>query len=361
MSSSFSTMRGRVSALLVLIIALLALAACGGGAAQTPASPAAPEVAAPTDAPAPTEAPAEPADAPAVDAPAVDAPTEAPAADTLTVVDAAGNEVTIPANAQRVVALGERDMDAAFALGVPLVGVVNGRGAQTPPAYLQSYLGDAVSVGAFSAPSPEAVLNLNPDLIIIGGVSAAVEELLPSFRQIAPVYITYMPGDDWQTSFMGAAAGLNRTAEAEAWLADYNAHLAEVAAKLPEGAQISIVRFNPDGPVIMSPISFASVIAGEMGLTRPEAQMNIEGPGHGDTVSLEAIGTIDADHIFVGALNPEGRAILDEALANPLYGALKAVQNNAVSVVDGAVWTSLGGPLAAQTVVNDIAAAFGVK
>ena len=54
-------------------------------------------------------------------------------------------------------------------------------------------------------------------------------------------------------------------------------------------------------------------------------------------------------------------AVLEAALANPLYGALQAVQNDAVSVVDGAVWTSLGGPLAAQVVLDNVAAAFGAQ
>jgi len=349
MNNLFPILRGRLPVSLLLVLVLLVAAACGGNASQAPAA---------TEVPA--EAPAEEAaEAPVEEA--AEAPAEEPAAGTQIVVDSTGAEVEVPLNPQRVVALSERDMDAAFALGVPLVGVVNGRGAQTPPAYLQSYLGDAVSVGAFSEPSPEAILNLNPDLILIGGMFPELEAMLPSFREIAPVFVTFNSGDDWRLAFQNAAYGLNRTAEAEAWLADYDARAADLAGKLPAGDEVTIVRFNPDGPVIMAPASFASTIVTSLGLTRPEGQMSIEGQGHGDTVSLEAISAIDADHIFVGALNPEGTAVLDAALANPLYGALQAVQNDAISVVDGAVWTSLGGPLAAQVVLDNVAAAFGAQ
>lgn len=38
---------------------------------------------------------------------------------------------------------------------------------------------------------------------------------------------------------------------------------------------------------------------------------------------------------------------------------MNVIQNDAYAVVDGAVWTSLGGPLAAETVLNDLEAAFG--
>ena len=271
------------------------------------------------------------------------------------VIDAAGNEVELPTNPQRVVALSERDMDAAFALGAPVVGVVDGRGAMAPPAYLQPNLGAAVSVGAFSAPSPEGILNLNPDLILIGGIFPALEELLPDLQQIAPVYISFNLGDDWKTAFLGTANALNQTAAAEAWLAEYDDYAAEIAASVPAGSTVSIVRFNPDGPVIMAPASFASTVLAEAGFTRPEAHIVIEGQGHGDTISQEALQTIDADYLFIGALNEEGTAVLETAVANPLFTALNAFQNDAVAVVDGAVWTTLGGPLAADSILDEVA------
>ncbi|GAB4582044.1 MAG: hypothetical protein Fur0022_47970 [Anaerolineales bacterium] len=314
-------------------------------------TPAAPES-------SPTEAPAveEPADGP----PPAPEPTTAPnVTETRKITDAAGNEVEIPAHPQRVVALSERDMDAALLLGANVVGVVNGRGAQTPPAYLQPLIGpEVVVVGPFSSPNAEAILNLNPDLILIGGLFPDLEALVPSFQEIAPVVITFNAGDDWRTAFRGAANALNQTAEAEAWLTAFDERVTSLAATIPAGTEISIVRFNPDGPVIMSPMSFASVLASEVGLTRPEAQMGIEGPGHGDTISEEALQTLEADFLFVGALNPEGTGVLETALENPLYGALNVFQKDAYAVVDGAVWTTLGGPLAAETILNDIEAAF---
>lgn len=280
--------------------------------------------------------------------------------ETRTVTDAAGNELEILAHPQRVVALSERDMDAAFALGAPVVGVVDGRGAMAPPAYLQPYLGKAVSVGAFSAPSPEAILALDPDLILIGGLFPTLEEILPDLRQIAPVYISFNSGDDWKKAFLGTADALNKTAEAEAWLANYEANAAAIAAQVTPGTTVSIVRFNPDGPVIMAPGSFASSVITEAGLTRPEGHMDIEGQGHSDPISQEALTLIDADYLFVGSLNPEGNAVLEAALNDPLYAALNVFQNEAVAVVDGAVWTTLGGPLAAQIILDQVAAAPGI-
>ena len=282
--------------------------------------------------------------------------------DTRIIIDATGKEVEVPVQPQRVVALSERDMDAALALGANVVGVVNGRGSASPPVYLQPLIGEEVAVvGPFFAPNAEAILELEPDLILIGGLFPDLEALVPSFAEIAPVVITFNSGDDWRTSFLGVADALNQMSEAEAWLTAFDEHAKAVAAEIPEGNEVSIVRFNPDGPVIMSPMSFASLIAKEAGMSRPEAHMEIEGPGHSNTISEEVLQTIDADYMFVGALNPDGLEVLETALDKPIYSALNVVKNEAYAVVDGAVWTSLGGPLAAQTVLADIEAAYGLK
>jgi alpha-glucoside transport system substrate-binding protein len=79
----------------LLVVAALALAACGGGSSDEPEAPAATEAPAPTEAPAePTEAPAEEAEAEATEAPAEEAEaeaTEAPAEEA-----AAPGELSLP-------------------------------------------------------------------------------------------------------------------------------------------------------------------------------------------------------------------------------------------------------------------------
>lgn len=278
-----------------------------------------------------------------------------PMADMRTVTDVRGEEIEIPANPQRVVALSERDMDAALALGAPVVGVVNGRGSTAPPTYLQSLIGDEVTVvGPFFAPNAEVILGLEPDLIIIGCLFPDLAALVPSFEEVAPVVVTYNCPDSWQDAFMGTADALNMVDEAEAWMDAYNGRVEMMAAETA-GQSVSIVRFNPEGPIIMSPISFASQIASSVGLVRPEAQQDIEGP-HSDIISEETLKTLEADHLFVGALNPEGAALIQAAASDPLYVSLDVLARGDISIVDGAVWTSLGGPLAAQAVLDDIAA-----
>lgn len=117
--------------------------------------------------------------------------TEVPVAETIVITDVQGRELEVPANPQRIVALSEQDMDAAIALGMPLVGVVNGRGSANPPVYLQDKLGEAISVGSFAEPSLEMILELKPDLILIGGVFPGIAGLIEPLSKIAPTVVTY--------------------------------------------------------------------------------------------------------------------------------------------------------------------------
>ena len=86
------------------------------------------------------------------------------------VTDANGTDVCLPEAPERVIALMESDLDALLALGVDVVGTTNGRGQSTPPRYLSEYLPEALPVvGNLYQPNLEAVLALDPDLILMGG------------------------------------------------------------------------------------------------------------------------------------------------------------------------------------------------
>lgn len=286
-------------------------------------------------------------------------------AETITITDARGTSVTVPANPQRIVALTELDLDSALALGITPVGAVNGRGQSGLPQYLGDTVAGVASVGSLAEPSLEAIVALKPDVILAGSVIEPIEALLPELSQIAPVVATYKPSDDWKTAFTSIAAILNRQAEADAFMANYDQRAAAVKAALPADrpALANVVRWMPQGPVLMMPATFSSLVLADVGLARPEAVQALAGShgAHTDPISLEQVDVIDSEWLFWGALNPDGATALDAALQNPLVQRLSAVQNKRVAQVDGAVWTSIGGPLAALAVLDDIEEALAVK
>jgi iron complex transport system substrate-binding protein len=275
-----------------------------------------------------------------------------------TITDAKGRQVDIPVDPQRVVTLTEIDLDSALALGLTPVGSVNGRGQQTLPLYLGDRTESIASIGSLAEPSLEQVVALQPDLILAGNIIPPIEALLPDLSEIAPVVATFKPEDDWKSAFAQVAAALNRESEAEAFLADYQQQVEAIQALLPAdtSSEASITRWMPNGPVVMAPNTFSSLVLSDIGMQRPASHADLAGAhgAHSDPISLESLEVIDADWLFIGTLNAEGTNSLAADEQNPLFQQLDVVQNQRVVKVDGTVWTSIGGPLAALRVLDDV-------
>ena len=105
----------------------------------------------------------------------------------------------------------------------------------------------------------------------------------------------------------------------------------------------------------MSPDVFASQVLAEVGLKRPAHQADLNGEAHSPPLSLERLSQIDGDWIFLGTLNPDGDAALKAAMENPAFQQLDAVRNGRLVLVDGSLWTSAMGPLAALQILDTVA------
>ncbi len=334
--------------LLILLILALAITGCSPAATEPAATAAAATVPA-----EPTAAPAEPTEAPAE-------PTAEPAAESRTITDAMGREVTFPADPQRIVVLSEIDLDTLVALGIIPVGAPNGRGQTTLPSYLLPQIeGQTTSIGGLGEPNLETIVTLEPDLIVYSDPYGELAERIPELEQIAPVVVPYVDNGDWhwKTVFQAIADVMGKTAEAEAWMQAYDERTAALSAQVTDELRpVSIVRWMADGPRILLSNAFSSQVLSDVGFIRPEYQLELAGshPVHTDAISMEQVQLVDAGIIFAGGLNPEGDAAMKEALENPLVQALSAVQAGRLFLVDGLAWSSTGGPTAAMQVLQDV-------
>lgn len=262
--------------------------------------------------------------------------------------------LSIPAMAKaplRVLALSELDLDALLALGITPVGATKGRGQQAFPRYLGKAADSIKSVGNFASPVPDLALALQPDLILAGGVPDP--ELLARLAKIAPTVVTYLPGEHWQTALRRVGAAVGRRAQAEAVLTDYQRRAEALRARLQaqQGASVSVVRWNPQGPAYMLRDSFASLVLADLKLRRPASQQQA-GAAHSPPLSMEALALIDADWLFVGTHDAGGAL---QAVSNSApFQRLKAVKTGHMRAVDGSLWTGPGGPLAAIAILADI-------
>ena len=281
-------------------------------------------------------------------------------ADARQMTDALGNTVTLPEAPKRVITLSEIDLDTALTLGVTPVGTINGRGQAAPPRYLDGKLPAGIEVvGDIDNPNLETLLELQPDLILTGPVKP---EQLAILNEIAPTVITFNWARPWQESMQRTAHALNREAEAKAVLERYRARVEEARQRLAahQGETLSIVRWNPKGPSYMFKDAFASTVAEDVGLRRPAHQQD-PGHTHSMALSLESLELLDADWLVIGTLATSGEAVeaMHQAEQTPAFRQLSAIQAKRFGAVDGSLWTSLGGPMAALQVIEDIEGLLG--
>ncbi|MFJ9445428.1 ABC transporter substrate-binding protein [Kitasatospora sp. NPDC101235] len=278
-----------------------------------------------------------------------------------TVKDATGKAVEVPAEPKRILTLTQEDLDAVLALGVKPVGITNGQGLAEPPAYLKDKVQGVPVVGNLLQPVMDKVIAAKPDLILAGDMQD--EQVLKQLREITPAtLVTMAPTDDWKLAFRGIGNAVNKLDQANRVIGDYEAKAAKAGGELAgnKGAAVSIVRWNPTGPSWMEKKQFASGVALDMGLTRPAAQ-DKDGNAHSPALSLEKLGEIDGDWLFLSTLTDDGKAALKEVQSKPAYKELGAVKNNHTVTVDGSVWSTRGGPLAADVVIGDIVKALGAN
>ena len=278
------------------------------------------------------------------------------------VEDAIGTVVCLPEQPERIISLTDGDTDALLALGIEPVGVSNGRGSDTPPRYLIDYLAeDYVSVGAFFQPNLEIVLELEPDLILFSYGDYAEPELMEQLNAIAPVFVPVGGDDGWQDLFVAVGEAVNMEAEVDTFFTDYESRIAELNQTVEADTQFLIARWSAEGPQVMAPYIFAPAILQEIGLVMPDEIPDLqEGHAHSAPLSLETLNILDTDWLFMGTLQAEGEAAeaLESVFENPIFQTLEVVQNDQVVVVDGSIWTSSGGPLAANIVLDIIETSF---
>lgn len=320
----------------VLVVPVLALAACGT-----------------TDAPAAADTPSAPP-----------ATTSGP----ITVTDGRGKEVTLAAPATRVVSLEWNTTEDVVTLGVQPVGVadVEGYGSWVTASPLT---GSPVDVGTRTEPSLESVAEAEPDLIL-GIVGSVPESALAQMEEIAPVVLltgadASRPIELMAENFTTTAKLLGKQDRAAEVLADLDATIAAgaeaIAAAGRTGTPFSLSYIYAEGNSFSlrmhGPGSFAIAVASRLGLTPAWTETGDEAWGL-STLDLEGLTRLPEATEF----GYWGNADTDDPLAdladNKLWNSLSFVKAERVHRMGVGIWI-YGGPASAKQWVADIVAAVG--
>lgn len=266
----------------------------------------------------------------------------------------------VPDNPQRVVVLTNEGTEALLAVGVTPVGAVESWKGDPWYDYLMPMMGEVTLLGAEGSVNLEVLATLEPDLIL--GSKVRQEQVYDQLSAIAPTVMTETLGAVWQDNLRVYADALGKAGEADAVLDAFDARIAAISDALGEATadEISLVRFSPARTRMYLKESFPGAIIDAIGFKRPQSQ---DKDGFAEDLTKERIPELGATRIFYFSPDPndaEAETNLGDWLADPLWLNLEAVQADRAVRVDDAVWVAGGGVYAANEVLDDIEAAYGL-
>ncbi|MFK3735692.1 ABC transporter substrate-binding protein [Streptomyces sp. NPDC088090] len=253
---------------------------------------------------------------------------------------------------KRVVVLDVGELDNVVSLGVQPVGYAPSEGDDGIPGYLAKDAGSPKSVGTINNLNLEAIANLQPDLILGSQLRAA--DKYDELSKIAPTVFSIRPGFTWKENYLLNAAALDKTAEAKAKLAAYEAKAKKLGEDVgPNKPVVSMVRYLPGKIRLYAKASFIGTILEDAGLPRPKNQQIDELAAE---ISPEKIDQADGDWIFTGVYGDAKATKKDAAQGNPLWKNLKAVKAGQAKDVPDETWYLGLGVTAANSVLDDLRA-----
>lgn len=259
-------------------------------------------------------------------------------------------ETCVPEHPERVVVLDTGHLDGALSLGVKPIGSVEAFAGAGFPAYLDGMTEGIAVVGTIAEPNLEAILALNPDLIL--SATLRHEAIYPQLAAIAPTVFTESVGVVWKENLELFAEALNRHDLLDIRWAEYNARVAAIRSAVPvQDIEVSIIRFVSGQNRLMQRGSFIGTVIDDIGFARPESQRSEE---FMLTISQEQIDLVDGDVIFVSYYGDPGETEMSAFLDSPLWQTLSAVQNGNVYEVDDDHWFLGIGFLGANRIFDDL-------
>lgn len=259
---------------------------------------------------------------------------------TIAITDVRG-EVEIPEKPERVVDL-SGNSDILSILGYKVAGTANSDAYDYKkfPSYLEDTLEGATILGYSMQDTMdiEAVMNLNPDLIIISTVQ---EKMYDQLSSIAPTVMIQLEALDWKEDVKVLGKVFNKLEIAEDWLKEYETKAERVGEEVKKnyGEDTSYLSFLASGGqfYVFDGAGFGSVLYQDMGLDNPEGmpeQSDISLP----VVTYEGLASIKSDYIFA-ITTDEDLATLKES---PIWNKLPQVVEGKVIHLEASPYFNQG-------------------
>lgn len=246
--------------------------------------------------------------------------TEKEESKTITVTDVRGT-VEIPTNPERIVDL-SGNSDILSILGYKVTGTANSDAYDYTkfPTYLEETLKGATIVGynMQDTMDVEAIMNLNPDLIVISTVQ---EKMYDQLTEIAPTVMIKLEALNWKEDLKAFAKVFSKEEAANTWIENYDKKSKEVGNEIKKayGTDTTYLSFLASAGqfYIFDGAGFGSVLYEDMGLAKPAGmpeQSDISLP----VVNYEGLASIKSDYIFLIATDEDLKVLETNAIWNSL-------------------------------------------
>jgi len=273
--------------------------------------------------------------------------------------------VDVPKDPQNVVIFDMASLDTWGTLGgAPAVGAP----LDSVPEYLADFVADdAINAGTLFEADLLEIEAAQPDLIIVGGRSAAMYDDL---KDIAPTVNLASEGSfqdtlERNTTFLGEVLGAED--EAAAAIADIEAQIDEVTEATAEIESGLSVMVSGDKLSALKPSegdysgrNLRGGLVYDVFGVAPVTD-DIEGATHGEPVSFEFLKEYDPEYLFVtdrnAATEEEGAQAAEVVLDNEIVRSTRAFEEDNIVYLDPIAWYIVfGGLETAQIMIDDIKA-----
>jgi iron complex transport system substrate-binding protein len=310
----------RVLVGLGVLVAILA-AACGGEGEES----ATPTVSAP-------------------ESPTAAAGTEYP----LTVTDMLGRTVTIDAVPEAVACLSPTTVEYVYAVGAESI-------TRTMSVVYPEAATSAIDIGPSYQPNLELIAAENPDVIIADSV---IQPQLAQDLETLGVPVVYAGAENFDDVVAGlrlVGLVLDRSAEADAIVAELEEKLADLQALLPgEKPEVLVLNGTPADFFSGKPESYVGNLVDLLGGVNVAAGAPDVGRFPGYTkLSLEAIVESAPGVVLAISAGPPGGTTITESLStNPGWADVPAVRNERVYEIDKEIYLQAPGPRVGEALDN---------
>ncbi|WP_018133468.1 ABC transporter substrate-binding protein [Effusibacillus pohliae] len=263
-------------------------------------------------------------------------------------------ETKIKGTPKRVVVLTNEGTEAVLALGVKPVGAVKSWTGDPWYDHIKPEMEGVKPLGTEPQPNLEEIAALKPDLIL--GNKMRHEKIYPQLSAIAPTVFSETLRGEWKNNFRLYAEALNKKAEGEKVIADFDKRVEDFKKKAGDKlkTKVSLVRFMPDRTRIYYNDTFAGIILKQIGFARPEKQNK---DAFADDVTKERIPDMDGDILFYYTYetgNGQASKAEKEWTNDPLWKNLNVVKNGKAYKVNDVIWNTAGGVKAANLLLDDL-------